>query len=513
MRHSLFVATMVLAFPANASDLQISQMQLNAMGYDAGTVDGIWGRRTESAIVTFMHDQGQQFDGVFDDETEIISIAYSEFLQNVSEPLNATTGRYTRTQNHCKIAQNMRHMPEHAYSFIYSSSLFGFANLDNDGIPDLIQGYTAEPHNDTGIDWPLDYAVTLSSGKEFGTAVPNLLARKIVAQDFNNDGKDDVIFFNSGRHREPMPGFPNWILLSQEDGFTFEKLPGGAKISHGGAVGDLDRDGDVDAIVVNGQQRTVQLLINDGLGKFIEKSFYPNFPGMVYTTEIWDIDQDGYLDIAFGTGSDTGKDRSNGLFVAWGKQSRPNNPTFSRLYNYKPELIMDRVVLDFAFADFDDDGKTEMITLDTRIEEEAYQGWGINMMHFYPDRSASMKSMHDYDFGRPYTWIAWIDDCDVDYDSKPDLIALMPGDDAFHYLDTPRLYVWQNDKNWQWETPGKESRLVHSNTSDLRDFKSFCEELIYNSGDWRVNVQTWLDNAMHKNFNKFLCKRLYVRDK
>ena len=454
-----------------------------------------------------MAEQGRKFDGVFDEEAALVAVSYATFISDASSSLNATTSRYKRTQYHCQIAKNLRHVPDTAYSKIFSDHLFGFARLDDDDIPDLIHGYTAEPINVTNIDWPIDYAVTLSTGTELDTTLPNLLARKILVQDFNLDGRDDVAFLNAGRHKPPMPGHANRILLSQPDGFAFSDLPGGARISHGGAAGDLDGDGDIDIVVANGQQRNVQLLVNRGNGSFSARSLYPNFPGMVYTAEIWDVDQDGHLDVVYGTGSDTGKDTSNGLFVAWGKRSPKDRPWFSRLQNYRFDSLADRVVLDFAFADFTNDGMTDMAVLDTRIEEEAYRGWGISMIAFHPDRSTSITPMHDYDPGKNHKWTAWIDDCDIDHDSTPDLVSIRIGRSELEFVHPANLFVWQNDRNWEWERRGTSSALLHNRSSN-KD-RDHCHELIFGE-NWKENVAIWVEKAGNNRFNKFLCNRLFA---
>ena len=263
-----------------------------------------------------MLDQGRVFDGEFDDERDLIERSWQEVQAQNANALNRTTSRYKRSRYNCHVASNLDDIPEPAFSQIFSNHLFAFANLDDDGIPDLIQGYTAEPVDQTDVTRPLDYAATLSTGAEFETSMPNLLARKILVQDFNGDGKDDVAFMNAGRHKFPRPGLSNRILLSQPNGFAFSELPGGSMISHGGAAGDLDGDGDVDIIVANGQQRNVQLLLNDGSGRFRARTLYSNFPGVPYTAEVWDLDQDGHLDIVFGTGVDVGNDVSDGIFIA-----------------------------------------------------------------------------------------------------------------------------------------------------------------------------------------------------
>jgi hypothetical protein len=56
---------------ATASDETVREAQsaLNARGYDAGTVDGLWGPNTQSALRRFQADRGLAPTGTLDDET------------------------------------------------------------------------------------------------------------------------------------------------------------------------------------------------------------------------------------------------------------------------------------------------------------------------------------------------------------------------------------------------------------------------------------------------------------
>lgn len=216
----------------------------------------------------------------------------------------------------------------------------------------------------------------MSGGSQFPKNLPNVLARKILVQDFNLDEMDDLVFLNAGPHKPPRPGLTNRILISGDKGYSFKELPGGA-------AGDLDRDGDIDIVVANSQQEDVQILVNLGNGSFKSKTLYTKFPSQPYTTEIWDVDQDGLLDIIFGV-------PAKGIYVSYGKLFKPDAPQFSKLRNYTFSNLKDRLPLDFAF-DYDiSGGLSEIIVLDTRLGPNSYRGWGINKLNINRDREAEL---------------------------------------------------------------------------------------------------------------------------
>ena len=62
------------------ADIKTAQMHLNQMGYNAGTIDGLWGKKTEEAVKSFLSDQNQKWDGSFDQQE--LQIIKKVVLQN-----------------------------------------------------------------------------------------------------------------------------------------------------------------------------------------------------------------------------------------------------------------------------------------------------------------------------------------------------------------------------------------------------------------------------------------------
>jgi enediyne biosynthesis protein E4 len=140
--------------------------------------------------------------------------------------------------------------------------------------------------------------VTMSSGiaREFGPALG------VATADFNGDGWIDIYVANDGQ--------PNQLWINERDGrFRNTGLLSGTALSaHGKAkagmgvdAGDFDNDGDEDIFVTNLTGEGNDLYVNDGSGLFEERSAQSGLGPMSrgYTgfgTAWFDIDNDGWLD-------------------------------------------------------------------------------------------------------------------------------------------------------------------------------------------------------------------------
>jgi len=147
-------------------------------------------------------------------------------------------------------------------------------------------------HDGTFID------VTTASGigREFGPALG------VSTADFNGDGWIDVYVANDGQ--------PNQLWINQRNGTfrntgllsgTALSAHGKAKAGMGVDAGDFDNDGDEDLFVTNLTGEGNDLYVNDGSGLFEEQSAHSGLGGVSrgYTgfgTSWFDIDNDGLLD-------------------------------------------------------------------------------------------------------------------------------------------------------------------------------------------------------------------------
>ncbi len=145
----------------------------------------------------------------------------------------------------------------------------------------------ASQGNGRRLDAPLVYsfmAATAPGPAEFGSlSFGNNNSTDIAIGDLNGDGRLDALVANFGQAQE--------IWLGNGDG-SFSSSSFGAGNSSGVALGDLDGDGDLDAIIVNNNQPQ-EIWLNNGNGSFVSSTFGS---GAGNNLDLGDLDGDGDLD-------------------------------------------------------------------------------------------------------------------------------------------------------------------------------------------------------------------------
>ena len=145
MRALLIFFSILLALPS-FGDIQKTQVYLNDLGYPAGSVDGLWGKKTEQALFDFLQDQKTPWDGKLDTyEEKLLEKVW--FKKNAEQliSINRTTSRHIRARHSCTIAKSIDTLSTGAFDRNLSDHLFAFADLNSDQTLDLIQGFEEEP--------------------------------------------------------------------------------------------------------------------------------------------------------------------------------------------------------------------------------------------------------------------------------------------------------------------------------------------------------------------------------
>ena len=185
---------------------------------------------------------------------------------------------------------------------------------------------------------------------------------KLLVGDFNKDFFPDIF---SNVAIDPPTGTANLfkdanhLILNSDIGFAkVIEFPGGG-FWYTGCSGDIDKDGDLDIITFNFHYQAngnkSRIMWNDGKAGFtVDYNGIGEIP-VVYQSELFDVDNDGFLDlvIVFVPNSST---RKNDFRVLWG-----NGSGFSLANSTKIDIPGDWILSNLDFTDIDLDGTFEIL--------------------------------------------------------------------------------------------------------------------------------------------------------
>lgn len=279
--------------------------------------------------------------------------------------------------------------------------------------------------------------------------LPETMSGGVALLDFDNDGKLDIFFTNGADIVDEMPKgrMPEKIdakywnrLYKQKSDGTFEDVTEKAGVkgegyAFGTAVGDFDRDGFADLFVTRYGGATLYRNRGNGTFEDVTKKLGINVEGWATSTGFLDYDKDGRLDIFVAR------------YVEWdfekGKifcgDTRPGYRAYCHPDNFKPStnvLLHQKAdgsfedaslkskigaargkALGVAFADFDDDGNTDIFVANDNIEQQLFQNKGDGTF----DELALPAGVAFDERGRRFAGMG-IDIADYDLDGKQDTV-------------------------------------------------------------------------------------------
>jgi len=335
----------------------------------------------------------------------------------------------------------------------YFGHRWSHQDFNNDGIKDFLYSGTMRPTNlktsgkDTSgacggkkCDGEMP-GPTLYLGQKDGSFIDNSklivdkrepsghsLSRQQLVADFNNDGILDFYLADHGIGGGNHNGFRDSYFLSQKNGTWLESSSTHLSkkkfkiFDHGGAVGDIDNDGDID-IVLTDLKRVLRCLHNDGTGKMkIKKCGSINAFGI----ELGDFDNDGDLDIVHGGHEYEGTVTGIALNDGKGKfKKKIKLPVPEGNWGTVPEV---------SFWDLDKDGDLDIVV---SRAGELYVGTGVQVIENLGENEFNSKFYILVDPPKDYVpkhegneWNSFVDQVrfsDLDNDNLTDIVLIRPG--------------------------------------------------------------------------------------
>ncbi len=315
-----------------------------------------------------------------------------------------------------------------------------FTDLTGDGKKDLWAYYLKAP-------WPTNakglhlFVDNYKNNEDYDLQMGLTQVRKQVLSDFDNDSKSEIMLFSSGHDAPPFPGDSLAYFNVTNKSYTY--LSDDIGYFHGGATGDINLDGYEDIVAYSGGSAVIPVhpvhyRNNMGNGFILDNDIFKNFSrdDNYYTVELFDINNDGWLDLFLGT-------RGKLIII-------PNeNGVLDREkgVNIQPDESLE--VLDIDFFDFDKDGDYEILVMNNK---SFYSGYSLKLYDYESDNARNITA--DYfdstEYDGPNSWIKWIHIFDFDKDGNLDIVA----DGLFG-----NLYGTRGEKQIYWKNSGK--RFTH----------------------------------------------------
>ena len=189
-----------------------------------------------------------------------------------------------------------------------SYGLFGIYANNGDFNSNQVSDYVMVTNNG---DNPSDNEViiVLDNGNYFRFESPQVGTRKISVSDLNQDGYDDIVLFGHGIDTGNSPGDKTHVIYMYDSSYEVVEVGIISGFYHTGVVGVLEGsfpdilDIDSQAAFTIGANSKIKYYLNSGTAEQWEQkeTNIPNYwVSRTYQSELFDIDNDGILDLILG---------------------------------------------------------------------------------------------------------------------------------------------------------------------------------------------------------------------
>ena len=429
---------------------------------------------------------------------EVIPFVQPPVAKSPAE-LNANTSRAKRTEYECRLATSSKDkaLPVGLDFFRMSMDKVGFFDLYGDGSLETISGFSDETWRPDPKN-PLYYGNERRSrdGEDYmvfssnpNTALPEglkFVGATIIPSDLNGDGIDDITIIQSGPDYAPYVNSSNYVFLSSPNGYTKRKLPGPKAVWHGGAVGDIDNDGDLDIVATPGDKNRVAVYYNKN-GNFTYKEVIGRNGGWetnarYYQAQLWDIDKDGYLDLFI-----DGHEESAAIY--WGN---------GKAFDVTPTLIPSlekHFIHDTVFVDIDNDGAEEIVALATIDDGKwFYAGWGLYTIEVNGRIPQSPVAIREK---RKEQWLPFISGCDLKNDGDIDIVLTISGQlGGVFNPRTTGMIVFENT-NGTLTYNDLKSPMYYEELISEATVKEYVDELISDASAIGVDLNGYVPSQVY----------------
>lgn len=320
-----------------------------------------------------------------------------------------------------------------------------YGDFDGDGDIDIIAARTNWTPQGQAVEFYENRDGVYVRNQDVFDGSPPLVVhgRKAITADLDGDGRPDVVIADHGYDRPPFHGHPATALFNRNGRFEAVNLPLPPGFYHSVCAGDIDGDGDVDLFFTDALTSSTpsgRFLINDGRGNF---TYEPDrFPEAlrgtaVFTSELYDIDGDGHLDLIIG-----GHEHESETRILWGDGT--GRYTLDRM-TILPPVRGYGIVIGFSFVPQAGGALGADIVVNRTNDGQGPHGWytGFHVQYLAQLRPRAFADETVVRVDRPTSWTGrwntWLRVHDIDGDGVFDFSSENV-DDRTEWLCRNRFY-------------------------------------------------------------------------